>query len=486
MSSTHRALLFSFLDRYSALLLSIASSMAIARLLTPAEIGVYSVTMVFIMFISSMRDFGAGPFLVQERSLNPERIQAAWTVLLGTGLLMSLVTLAAAIPVAHFFKEPRMVRIMGVISLNFALNPMGALTYAWLMREMRFDALAVMRLVSSLAGAATSVSLAYLGHGPISMAYGSLAATAVNAAVSLRYRPSEFGWRPGFGEVRRVMGFGGRLWATSVTTSLASGAPEFLVGKLQNLTAAGLYSRANGLTSMFQKLVLDATQAVVLPLMAKAHRESGRLDEPMLRALSFVTVLGWSFLGGLALLGYPVTRLLYGNQWDGSVGLMRILALGTALGLPSSLCPNALLATGRVSRILKTTLIVAPMQVALVGAGACFGLEAAGCGFAIAQLLSLPIWMRVSRNELGMHIPALARALARSAGVAAVANLAPLSAVLMFGIKPGSNLTAILYSLPLGLILFVFGAAWLKHPIYAELTRLVAALKWPVFLKRRS
>ena len=100
--STRRALVFSFLDRYAALVLSIVSSMFIARLLTPAELGVYSVTMVFILFLSSMRDLGAGQYLVQEKDLTPERIRATWTVLLGTGLLMASLVLEAAYPVAHF------------------------------------------------------------------------------------------------------------------------------------------------------------------------------------------------------------------------------------------------------------------------------------------------------------------------------------------------------------------------------------------------
>ena len=484
MTSTRRALLFSFLDRYSALLLSVASSMAIARLLTPAEIGVYSVTMVFIMFISSMRDFGAGPYLVQEKTLSPDRVQAAWTVLLGTGLIMSLVTFVAAVPVAHFFKEPRMMEIMWVISLNFALNPMGALTYSWLMREMRFDALAVMRLISSLAGAGTSVSLAYLGHGPISLAYGNLAATIVNAGVSMFYRPREFGWRPGFGEVRRVMGFGGKLWATSVTTSLAAGAPEFLLGKVQSLTAAGLYSRGNGLTSMFQKLVLDATQAVALPLLAKSHRDSGRLDEPLLRALSYVTVLGWTFLSGLALLGHPITRLLYGNQWDASVTLMQLLAIGTALNLPAALSPNALLAIGRASSILRTTVTVAPIQIACVAFGAWFSLEGAGWGFIGSQFIALPIWWRVSRQDLGIQMPDLLRVLSCSAAVAILTSLAPLSAVLIFGATPSSNLPSILYSMALGLFLFLGGLAWFKHPLHQEFVRLRGALKLPAFVRR--
>ena len=36
--TTRRALVFSFLDRYASLLIAVASSMVIARLLTPAEI----------------------------------------------------------------------------------------------------------------------------------------------------------------------------------------------------------------------------------------------------------------------------------------------------------------------------------------------------------------------------------------------------------------------------------------------------------------
>jgi O-antigen/teichoic acid export membrane protein len=477
--STRRAVLFSFIDRYSALVLSIASSMAIARLLTPADIGVFSVTMVFIMFISSMRDLGAGQYLVQEKTLTPERIRATWTVLLCTGLLMAVVVLAAAYPVSYFFKEPRMVDIMLVISLNFALNPLGSMTYAWLMREMRFDALASMRFASSVAGAATSVACAYYGQGPISLAYGNLAATLVNALVSLRYRPEQFGWKLGTAEIPRVVGFGGKIWATSVTMNIATGAPEFLLGRLQNLTASGLYSRGNGLASMFQKLVLDATQAVALPLFARSQREAGRIDEPMVRALCYVTAVGWPFFIGLALLGYPLTRLLYGNQWDESVGVMRYLALGMAIGLPASLCPHALMASGRGVQILKTSLTVMPMQVLCVAVGAYFSLEAAGIGFLCSQLIAVPIWLGVCWQTLGLRPSLLWQALKGSAVLAALTSLAPLSCVALLGLAPASNAGPLAYSAALGVLVFLLGARWLKHPIQEELSWVYARIRWP-------
>ena len=58
--STRQTLVFSFLDRYSGLVIHILSAMVIARLLTPAETGVYSVVMVLLGFVAVFRDFGAG------------------------------------------------------------------------------------------------------------------------------------------------------------------------------------------------------------------------------------------------------------------------------------------------------------------------------------------------------------------------------------------------------------------------------------------
>jgi O-antigen/teichoic acid export membrane protein len=172
--STRKSLFFSFLDRYASLVISVASSMVIARLLTPAEIGIFSVTMVLLMLVSTVRDMGAGQYLVQEKELTTERIRAVWAVQLGLGLGLACLVLLASYPVSVFYKEPRMRDIMLVVALNYAVNPFGSLTYAWLMREMRFESVALMRFSGGLTGALVSIWLAWRDYGPISLAFGSL------------------------------------------------------------------------------------------------------------------------------------------------------------------------------------------------------------------------------------------------------------------------------------------------------------------------
>ena len=185
--------------------------MVIARLLTPSELGVFSVAMVLLMFVSTVRDMGTGQYLVQEKNLTTERIRAVWAVQLGLGLTLACLVLVASYPVAAFYKEPRMLDIMLVVAFNYAVNPFGSLTYAWLMREMRFESIALMRFSATLGGAFVSIWLAWKGYGPISLAFGSLASTLTNALLAIYFRPKSFPWLPGVGEIKRVLVFGSRL-----------------------------------------------------------------------------------------------------------------------------------------------------------------------------------------------------------------------------------------------------------------------------------
>jgi len=474
--STRRALVFSFLDRYAALVMNIVSSMVIARLLTPAELGIFSVVMVLTALVAALRDMGAGQYLLQERELTPTRMRATWTVQVGMGWLLALVVLAAAYPAARFYAEPAMVGVMGVLALNFATNPVGAMSYAWLMREMRFDILAGIRLASSTTGALVSVGLAWQGYGAISLAYGSLAATLVNALAGVRYRPAGLSWALGLAEVRRVVGFGSKISGTSLLGTLAHGTPELFLGKLQGVEAAGLYSRGNGLAFMFNRLVLDATCAVALPLFAKARREQGSGVEPWLRALSYVTALGWTFFGSLALLAYPLTRLLYGDQWDASVPVTRWICLALALGLPAALTPLLLMGTGLATRLLQLTALVVVVQVLCVAVGAYWGLAQAAMGFALAQALSAGLWLHGTHRELRFSGRALVAALGRSAAVAALTLLVPAACVGAFGLQPALPLLPLLCALLLGLPAFVLALRWLRHPLYTEVQVLAARI----------
>ena len=474
--TTRRSLFFSFLDRYASLLIAVLSSMAIARLLTPTEIGVFSVTMVLLMFVATVRDMGAGQYLVQEKELTTERIRAVWAVQLGLGLLLAGLVLLVSYPVAVFYDEPRMRNIMLVVALNYAINPFGSLTYAWLMREMQFESVALIRFSSSASGALVATWLAWQGFGPISLAFGSLASTVVNALMSVYYRPKTFPWLPGVSEVRRVLVFGSQLTVSSIVGTVSSSAPELLVGKLQSLTAAGLYSRASGLVQMFHRLFVDAVGAVCLPWFARQSREHGSFVEPFLKATAYVTAFGWSFCLAVVCLAHPIIRVLYGNQWDLAVELARLLAIAMAFVVPASLCHTALLSSGAVTVIARVTITSALQSVFFASLGASQGLVVMGLAMIASAAVSASLWLRATSVHIELPLKDLLRTLRRSMLVALLAGMGPALALWVYGAHPDAALMPLVMGGTLGLAGFILGIMLVKHPLRLEIIKVLSRL----------
>jgi O-antigen/teichoic acid export membrane protein len=475
--SSRKALAFSFLDRYAGLLLSIVSSMIVARLLTPAEIGVFSVSMVLLSFISAMRDFGAGQYLVQEKELTPERVRATWAVQLGLGLGFAAIVLAAAVPASHFYAEPRLRDILFVLALNFAISPFGSLTYAWLMREMRFDALALMRFAGGFTGACVSVVMAWTGHGAISLAAGSLAATVANAVLATYFRPRWFPWRPSLHGVRRVLSFGGKVSATTVMNSISYGVPELVLGKLQGMVAVGLYSRANGLASMFHRLILDATQSVATPLFSKATREGVSIAPIFVQATAYVTAVGWSFFIVMIVLAESIVRVLYGPQWEASVPLTRLIAAGMAVGLPTAFCTAALMATGAVDTLMRNTLFAAIQYALLLGVAAAFGPLSLAGAVVVAAGINVAIWLKVVHRRIAFAWSGLSRMLVRSAAVAAVTGAAASPALLLPLTGTSSHVWRLVIGVPLAAVAFTAAVFASGHPLRDECQKMYQMLR---------
>lgn len=475
--STRNSLFFSFLDRYASLAITIVSSMVIARLLTPDEIGVFSITVVLLSFVSTIRDMGAGQYLVQEKDLTTERIRAVWALQLGLGLAMAFVVLLISHPVALFYDEPRMYQILLVVALSYAINPFGSLTYAWLIREMRFERIAVMRFSSVLCGAVVSTALAWQDFGPISLAFGSLTSTVINALVAVYFRPKSFPWLPGVREIRRVMSFGSKLTASVIIQDMATSAPELLLGKLQNLAATGLFSRASGLVQMFHRLFADAVKSVCLPWFARQSREHGNFVEPYLKATSYVTAFGWSFCLGVICLAQPIIRALYGDQWDASVDLTRLLAVAMMFTVPTTLCSVALMSVGAASSIARATIYGALQSVMFVALGASQGLLALGVAMIVSSVITASIWFRTTNRYIGLSWIVLIKALRPSAEVAVFAAIGPAIALWLYGPYPESFVMPLALGGVVGFAGFLAGIMIFGHPLQVEVTTVLSKIK---------
>ena len=413
-------------------MLQFAASIIIARLLTPAEIGIFSVAMVLIGLAHRLRDFGAASYVIQEKELTPDKIRAAFSMTLMTAWVMAIVIGLGSGYAAEFYHEPGIRSVMLVVSLNFVLLPFGVIPMAYMQRQMNFQHIALINVSSNTLSTATSVGLAYMGFSYLSLAWGSVAGILCNIVLAQVWRPAGLPMLPGFREIRKVISFGSLSSLVMILSDISQGAAELILGRVSGMGMVGYYGRAMGLVSMFDRFVMSALWSVALPHFAQQSREVGAMKQSFLRSMTYSTALAWPFFACLGLLAHPIILILYGKQWEPSVPLLRLLSVYMMMLSPFLLMSSMMTAIGKMNQNLYLLFIHVPVRVVLVWLAAPLGIEAIGVAFIVCGLVDVTLYYFQCRFILHVNLREIVQALSKSAGVAGMAMFLPLF-IFIFG-----------------------------------------------------
>jgi O-antigen/teichoic acid export membrane protein len=474
--TTRRALLFSYVDRYVSLIVAFVASVIISRLLTPAEMGVFSVSMVLVGFLTPFRDFGASQFVIQCKVLTDDVLRTARGLQFVLGLMLAIAIAASAGVVSVFYREPVIHAVMMWLALNSLLLPIGAMSSALLTRELRFKDLAIVRSTGAVLGAAVSVVAAGMGCGPISLAYGATAGTLGTAVGLSLMRPVRVPWRGAIHEVKSVLKFGSAISGVTLLTQLRESIAELALGRLQGMAAAGLFGRAQGLIAMLMKLLLEGAYATTVPLFAKQFREKAPIGPMYLRAVGLLCAVGWSAFGLVACLSTPLIYVLYGQAWLGAVEPLQFLCLAFIVATPNLLWTQPLIAMGKAGLVFRWVAVVATVQIALVAFAARHSISAVGMAIVLNSALSFAPTVWISRRHIGFTWRQWWGTVAHSAVLAGGAMIVPAIQWVTFQDSTDQALLRVLCSTLGSMIGLVLLALLTRHPIASEISSLWGAL----------
>jgi O-antigen/teichoic acid export membrane protein len=468
MSVVRRSFFWSLLDNYIGVVLQLVSTLIVARLLTPSEIGIFAVAAVLGQMAMQFRDFGLGEYLIQEKQLTDQRIRAAFGLNMALSWTMAVLFFALSWEVAEFYRQPGIGEIMRWQTLNFLLVPFGGITMAYFRREMAYKPLFVAGLAASLSGFVVGLGGCLLGYSYLALAWGSLASLVATVAVSVWYRPPQLPRWPSLKGAMEVMHFSKHAMGIYFFGQIGKSAPEAVIGRALDVAAVAYYSRANGLMEIFNRTVLRASINLCLPYFAMEQREGKAASSGYLKATTLLTGVGWPFFAVMAVLAFSAIRLLYGDQWMSAVPLAQLLCLVAVLELPYWLATEVMIAAQRIDQSHRLQAMVQTLRVASLVLVIPFGLLGAGWGLALAAVAGAVLAQRALRQIIDLHFRDVLRACAPSLWVALL-TAAPALVVTLF--VPQGHHNFIAMALGCGLL---SAGAWLAalrvvgHPFWHE------------------
>lgn len=396
--------IWSVIENWGRQAISFAVFFVLARLLGPEAFGLVALATVFLAFVGVFIDQGFSQAIVQRQEVEPEHLDTAFWTNIGVSTLLSVLCIASADWVAGLFKEPALAPIVRWLSLNFILLAFSSVQQALFQRKLAFKTLALRSLVAIVVSGTVGVTMAFMGFGVWSLVGQQLSSSFTQALVL--WGASD--WRPGFRvsgrHFRELFAFGISIVGYAFVNFFNRRADDFIIGYFLGPVALGYYSVAYKLLLVMIELLTRIIDKVAVPTFAKLQTAPERLRKAFLKVIKLTNLITFPCFIGVSILSSELIPILFGNQWQPSISVMKILAFIGIVESAYIFKSSVILAMGKP--MWRLGIGILNSTVSMIGFCIAFrwGIEAVAMSYIITSYILSPVPVFVVQKLINIKI----------------------------------------------------------------------------------
>jgi O-antigen/teichoic acid export membrane protein len=400
-----------------------ASTLAVARILSPADYGVVMLATVYLGVLTLVSDFGVSTAVVALRDLTDEQLAQLNGLAVLVGISGFGVSFLIARPAGRFFSAPRLPAVLIVMSVSFIISSFQSVPSSLLRKELRFKLLSVIDGARGLAIAGLVLALAIAGFRYWALVIGAVATTAINTALILTQRRHRFAW-PRWRDLKRQIRFSSHVSTVSLGWYWYSNADFVVAGRMLGQAALGTYSLAWQLANTPLEKVTSVIGSVTPAYFSAVQDDRSALKRYLLKPTEAISFVLFPAMIGMALVASDAVPLVLGAKWHGLAAPLELLALYATYRSVMPLMPQVLVVSGETRFLMWNTVVSAVLIPTAFVFGSRWGTSGIAAAWVMAYPINaLPIYLRTARRlrmRFTEYWRALSPAVSGSAAMAAV------------------------------------------------------------------
>ena len=359
-----------------------------ARLLDPKDFGLVAMVTVVTGIYGLFTSAGLSSATIQSASINDEQISTLFWINLLVGAVLAVLCLVSAPVIVLFYHEPRLFWVTVAMAAGFIFNAAGVQHFAILQRQIRFVALTVIDILSTLLTLAIGVGMAVAGFGYWALVAMSIAYPAICTICYVLTTA----WIPGLPRrgagVRSMLHFGGVITLNGLVVYIAYNFEKILLGRFWGADALGIYGRAYQIANIPTQNINMAVGGVVFSSLSRVQDDPERCKSIFLKCYSLVLSMTIPITIFSAVFANEIILVLLGPKWKEAAVIFRLLTPTILIFGMINPFGNLLFAIGRTGRSLKLALVIAPLVITSYVLGMPYGPR----GVAFAYSAAMTLW----------------------------------------------------------------------------------------------
>jgi len=350
-------LFWSFSDLIANQGIQFVIQVILARMLLPEDFGLIGMITIFISLSTTFIDSGFSQALIREQDAKQEDFSTVFYFNLGMASALYVVLFLSAPVISDFFREPKLIEILRVLSLVLIINSFGIIQRVMLVRRIDFKTQTKISIIASVASGAVAVALAYFGLGVWSLVIRTLTMQFLVAfllSVSNKWKPSLVFSMQSF---KRLFRFGSRLLASGLLNTIYMNIYYVIIGRFFSATELGFFTNGKKLEEVASQAVSTSLQRVSYPVLSSMQKDENRLRAGFSKIIRTSTFINFPIMVFLAAIAAPLIGLIFGEKWLPSIPYFQILCFEGMIFPLHAINLNILQVKGRSDLFLRLEII---------------------------------------------------------------------------------------------------------------------------------
>lgn len=298
----------------------------LARLLSPADFGIVSMSTIFTGFVNIVAEFGIGSAILVMRELTENQIRQTNALSAIVGFGIAGITVLAAKPMAMFFHKPELFTVVAVMGLGFAMSGFRVVPQALLARDIRFKTISSIEAGAVVIQSFISLLLAWLGLGYWALIIGSLTGGMCSTLRFCFVSRCRFE-RPKFRQVREQLAYSQRILVSRAAWYAYSNADFVVAGRILGGSALGVYTMAWNLANAPVDKVVSLILRITPSVFSAVQHDRVELKRYLRVVSEGMALLLFPVGFGIALVAGVAVPTLFDKRWAGAAMPVSMLAI---------------------------------------------------------------------------------------------------------------------------------------------------------------
>jgi PST family polysaccharide transporter len=306
-------------------------TIALRRYLGPGTAGIYDLAYTPYKFLDNFRNFGTGPALVYERTLDRATANTAWTINMLSAVAVTIIAQLLAHPIAMYYGHPGIEGILRALSIAYVFGSISSVHWFLLLRDRNFRARAIPPMAQVAAAGCVAVLFATWSSGAGVLVVREITSAVVGTALLWIIYP----FRPTIQLVPQqawtLFRYGSWVGGGIALLFLSQNVDIFIAGRvIHRASDIGFYTTSWSLAFISAGIFASVATSMVFPTLSRLQDDRILLTEKLLRAIRLLSILILPVSALLASLAPVLIVPVLGNryaEYESSFLVLSLLAV---------------------------------------------------------------------------------------------------------------------------------------------------------------